>query len=174
MPVFGFCSGTDKVSILQGCDIMSLGDWCQTFWVSIVVFTSDVKIPVKDIMDFLTLESVTITLPWNVGHQSLNVVALHPTRAEILYLILWNCFFNKLNVIKNGSNFLETVSHKYYSCFKGIIDVCSMGDPVNFQMLSNSFSTLFKVFSLLESGASQILFFVHMYLLPEAGWEVYL
>jgi len=49
-----------------------------------------------------------------------------------------------------------------------------MGDPVNIQTLSNSYSTLFKVFSLLEAGVSQILFFVHMYLLPEAGCEVYL
>jgi hypothetical protein len=55
-----------------------------------------------------------------------------------------------------------------------MLDVSSMGDSVNFQMLLNSFSTLFKVFSLLESGASQILFFVHMYSLPEAGCEVYL
>ena len=55
-----------------------------------------------------------------------------------------------------------------------MLDVSSMGDPVNIQMLSNSFSTLCKVFSLLESGASQILLFVCMYLLPEAGCELYL
>lgn len=55
-----------------------------------------------------------------------------------------------------------------------MLDVCSMGDPVNIQMLSNSFCALFKVFSLLEKGVSHILFFVHMYFLPEAGCEVYL
>lgn len=53
-----------------------------------------------------------------------------------------------------------------------MLDVSSMGDPLNFQMLSNSFSNLFKVFSLLESGASQILLFVHMFLLLEGGCEV--
>jgi len=47
-----------------------------------MVFTSEVIISVKTIMDFLTLECVTITLSSNVGHQSPNDVgtAYHKSR----------------------------------------------------------------------------------------------
>ena len=114
----GFCSDAVEVSILQGWEIMSLGDWYQTFWASIVVFILEIKISIKNIMDFLTLECVTISLSWNIWHQSRNDLAPHPTRAETVNWVCRNCVLNKQNVIKNESNFLETVSHEVLFLFQ--------------------------------------------------------